>query len=522
MKKKVLALLLASTMMVASLTGCGKTTADPAASTSTGSTGTVETPAASDLTFDIKVWAPDKAVALTEKQIADFNATNTDGITLNATVEAISEADAATNMINDVESGADIFFFAQDQAARLVQAGALSKLGNKAQEIVSEANDAGVVAAATSGEEMYAYPLTSDNGFFMYYDKSVVKEENIKSLEAIVADCEAAGKTFCMETETSAWYIASFFFATGCDSTWVTGDDGSFISVNDTFNSDKGLIACQGMYHLVSSPIYVSSSKAAEFEAAIPAAVVVSGTWDVDTAKSILGDNMGVAELPYFEVDGQKYHMGSYNGCKLLGVKPQTDAAKSASIHKLAQYLTSEEGQMERFNELGWGPANKNAQASDAVQSDPTLSALFAQNQYSVPQGQIEGSWWDTAKVIGTDVKESKGDLEAMKAGLQKYDDALAAVFSKTAEEKEAWSVIGAVMGSNWDTDFNLEAQGDGIFKLANCELKAGDEFKVRQGASWTINYGADGALDGPNIAVEADGTYTIVFDANTGLITLE
>ncbi len=519
MKKKVLALALAATMMMASLAGCGKTADTPA--TSNGG-ATVQTPATGDLTFDIKVWAPDKAVALTEKQIADFNASNTDGIKLNATVEAISEADAATNMINDVESGADIYFFAQDQAARLVQAGALAKLGKGAQEIVSTANDAGVVAAAMSGEDMFAYPLTSDNGYFMYYDKSVVKEENIKSLEAIVADCEAAGKTFCMETETSAWYLASFFFATGCDSTWEMAEDGTPVSINDTFNSDKGLIACQGMYHLVSSPIYVSSSKAAEFEAAIPAAVVVTGTWDVDTASAILGDNMGVAELPYFEVDGQKYHMGSYNGCKLVGVKPQADAAKAASIHKLAQFLTSEEAQMERFNELGWGPANKADQASDAVQANETLAALFAQNEYSVPQGQIDGSWWDTAKVIGTDVKESNGDLEAMKAGLQKYDNAISSVFNKTAEEREAWSVIGSVMGTSWDTDFALEAQGDGIFKIADCELKAGDEFKVRQGASWTINYGADGALDGSNIVVEADGTYTIVFDANTGLITLE
>jgi arabinogalactan oligomer/maltooligosaccharide transport system substrate-binding protein len=126
--------------------------------------------------YDITVWVAENAVELTKKQIEDFNSTNTDGIKFNATVEAVSEADAATQMITDVEAGGDIYCFAQDQFARLVQAGALDALGKKASETVIANNDAGTVAAATSGEQLYAYPLTADNGYFMYYDKSVIPD----------------------------------------------------------------------------------------------------------------------------------------------------------------------------------------------------------------------------------------------------------------------------------------------------------------------------------------------------------
>jgi len=525
MKKRVLAAVLTAAMVVASLTGCGKTpagvTTPVTESTSTNTTSTDTTAPSTDASYeyDITLWVPEAAVALTEKQIADFNASNTDGIKLNPTIEAVSEADAATTMLNDVEAGADLFFFAQDQAARLIQAGALAKLGEKAQATVTEANDAGVVSAATAGNEMYAYPLTSDNGYFLFYDKSVVAEDHIDSMEAILADCEAAGKMFAMENETSAWYIAAWFFGTGCKSEWVTDDSGKFVSVADDFNSDKGLIAAKGMYKLLSSANYVSSSSADAFTAATPAGALVSGNWNTATIKEMLGDNFGVADLPSFEVDGKSYHMGSYNGCKLLGVKPQTDAAKAACLHKLAQYLTSEDAQMERFTELSWGPANLNAQNSDAVQADEALAALLQQNQYSVPQGQIHGSWWDIAKVIGTDVMESDGSDEGLKAALQKYYDTINSLFSMSDEELNAFTVIGAINGTSWDSDFAMTADGN-VWTSDAMDLNEGEEFKVRQGKSWDVNFG-DG---GDNFKVPATGKYVIQFTFNadgSGLIEL-
>ena len=466
-------------------------------------------------TYDITVWCADNIVDLTTKQIEDFNANNTDGIKFNATVEPVGEGDAATQMITDVEAGGDIFCFAQDQFARLVQAGALSKLGSQAGETVKAANDADAVAAVTLDGELYAYPLTSDNGYFMYYDKSVIPEEDLDSLEALIADCEAAEKYFAMETDTSAWYIASFFFATGCVSDWTTDVDGNW-SVNDTFNSPEGLIACKGMKKLVDSDFYLSSSDTAGFDSGC--AIVVSGTWGYDTAKNILGDNLGAADLPSFEVDGQSYHMGSFNGFKLMGVKPQTDATKAAALHKLAQYLTGEQGQLERFEAVGWGPSNLNALQSEEVQAAPHIQAVMAQKEFATPQGQIHGSWWDIAKVIGTDV-ENATDEAGLQAALDNYYAAISALFEMSEEELNAWSVIGSICGTNWDTDFPMTEAG-GSFVSEPLELHAGEELKCRQGASWDVNYGADGR-DGANVVVEADGTYQVLLDMTTETVSL-
>ena len=68
-----------------------------------------------------------------------------------------------------------------------------------------------------------------------------------------------------------------------------------------------------------------------------------------------------------------------------------------------------------------------------------------------------------------------------------------------------------------------MAIQNDGTtYKLEGVELKANEEFKVRQGHNWDNNYGAGGVAGGDNVKVEADGTYTIVFDSTTGMITLE
>ncbi len=528
MKKKLLAVVLAAVTAL-SLVACGANTDDNTTSTAssnstTSKSGETETAYA----YDITVWCPEAAVELTKKQINDFNANNGEGISLNATIEAVGEGDAATTMIQDVESGADLFFFPQDQLSRLLQANALMQLGDTAAEYVKTSFDAAGVSASSAGDAIYCYPLTSDNGYYLFYDKSVLSESDVATVEDLLAACEAAGRTFCMDIENS-WYIASFFFATGCVSEWETDDEGNFISVNDTFNSDKGLLACEGMYKILTSPAYINSAETSEFEAAVPAAAVVSGPWNNKNAAEILGENLAATKLPTFNAGGVAYQMGSYNGCKLLGVKPQTDAAKAACLNKLAQYLTSADVELERFNELEWGPANLEAQSSSAVAANIGLTALAEQAPYSKPQGNIHGSWWDIAKVIASDIKGGAGTKDEFQTALQNYADTCAALFNMTADEKEAFSVIGTVEGSNWDTDFPMTRtaeSGAATYFSEALQLKAGDEFKVRQGGAWDVNFGVDGTIDSANIVVDEDGLYYVKLvvndDLTEGIVTLE
>ena len=529
MKKylKVLwAVLLAAALLLVSACGGKNNPTTSTADSGTKSNDTTQSSGGGELagTYDIKVWVAEAAVDLTKKQIDAYNASNTDGIKINATIQPVGEGEAATSMVTDVEAGGDIFCFAQDQAARLIKAGALAKLGKSAQQIVTETNDAAALAAITAGDELWAYPLTADNGYFMYYDKSVITDEShLSSLEDLIADCEKAGKLFSFELEGSAWYTASFFFGTGCVSEWITDENGDIVDARDTFNSPEGLIALKGMKKLLDSKCYNNASGAPDaFSAAIPSAIVVSGTWDYAKSKEILGDNLGVTELPSFTVDGKTYHIGSFNGFKLMGVKPQSDPVKQAVLHRLAQYLTSEECQMERFNTLAWGPTNLNAQKNEEVQKSPQLLALFAQNKYSVTQGQISGAWWDIGKAIAKNAKDAT-DEAGLQAALDTYTEAINGIFTIPTDEKEAFTVIGQVNGTGWDTDFEMTQKPDGTWWSNEAlTFDEGAEFKVRQGKAWDVSYGTDPSdpSGSPNFVVEEAGTYFVKFvnDGETGI----
>ena len=449
-------------------------------------------------TFNIKVWTSEKVNDETGLSVADhfkeqikkFNDSQ-DKYTFNATVEGVGEGEAASQMLLDVPTGADLFCFAQDQTARLVQAGALSEPGKAATKEVQESHEAGAVSAATVAGKVRAYPLTGDNGYYMYYDKSVITDSVDKTdLAALVKACKDAGKNFSMELEGSGWYTASFFFATGCHTNWTVGNSGFFTSVDDTFNSPAGVKAMKGMQILTQSGVYVNSSKAADLASATGSAVVVSGTWDASTAKSILGENLGVAELPSFKVGEETFHMGSFSGYKLLGVKPQTDANKAAGLSLLARYLTNEQSQLERFEEFGWGPSNKGAQENEKVQADPILTALREQNEYATVQGQIHGSWWAIAQTLAAAGREATSD-EDINAALLAYETEVKKLVSKTEEELTTWSVIGSIGNTSWDADLEMEKQGDNVWITKDAyAMDDKTEWVFRMGADWNYKVG--------------------------------
>ena len=349
---------------------------------------------------EIKIWVAEAVVQFTKDQVEAFKAANPEYAGMTVTVEPVGEGDAASNLLTDVEAGADIFGFAQDQLGRLVAAGALEVVLDENAVIVEETNDAGSVAAVKMGDVMYAYPMTSDNGYFLYYDKSVVTDPT--NLEQVLADCEAAGKNFYMEIN-SGWYQTAFFFGAGCTLTYSTDDLGNIVAMDCNYASENGVKALKAMINLAKSPAFVNGSSAAN---ATNLGAIVDGTWDAATVQTILGENYAAVKLP--TVDG--FQMGGFGGFKMLGVKPQTDEAKLAACDALALWLTSGEAQAARYDAVGWGPSNLAAQQSEAVQSDVALSALASQLAYCIGQGQYPGEYWTLATALGDSVMADEYD----------------------------------------------------------------------------------------------------------------
>lgn len=422
MKKRVLALVMSTAMIASVLTACGGKNDTPAQDTNSNTTNN-DAPAADSAnndapaadtadnndaaadtsnvdygTGEITIWVAENVQTFTQNQIKAFQEANPQYAGYTVTVEPVGEGEAATNMITDVEGGADIYGFAQDQLARLVSSGAIMPVTGDYATWVAEQNDAGAAAAAVVGGTTYAFPITSDNGYFMYYDKSVVTDPT--SLDQIVKDCEAAGKGFYMEIN-SGWYQPAFFFGAGCTLTYDADDAGNFTACNTDYASDKGLAALKAIINLHKSPAFVNGFAANN---ATNFAAIVDGTWDAEAIKGVLGDNYACAKLPKFTVDGTDYQLGGFGGFKLLGVKPQTDANKMQVCMAMAQFLSSEETQLARYKEVSWGPSNVAAQQSSDVQADEALSALAEQLAETIPQGQYPNDYWTLATALGDSV----------------------------------------------------------------------------------------------------------------------
>lgn len=372
--------------------------------------------------YSIKIWCDTTIVDLTKTQVNDFITLNQGKYDINLTVVAQSEGDAASTMLKDPEIGADIFCFAQDQLSSLKIAGAIGSLEPRFVREAKKTNSAGACQAATINGEMYGFPMTSDNGYYMYYDKRVVPESDITDMTKIIADCKKANKTINYCVFSNGFYSASYFMATGCYSHWDIDDaTGKFIGYDDTYKA-KGLPAMKALQELKKSGLVVNND--ATNKLGSTAGVAISGIWNYTPALKALGDNLGCAPLPSFTVDGQSYHISSFSGYKLIGVKPSLDTNKVSVCMKIAQYLTSEKSQLERFNTVGWGPSNVNAAQNEAVQAQPGLKALFEQEKYAQPQVVCPGDWWSAVSKLASDVKPGSTEADFLFA-LNDYDNGL-------------------------------------------------------------------------------------------------
>ena len=362
-----------------------------------------------------------------------------------------SESDAADKVLNDVTSGPDVFSFASDQINKLYAGGALARVGGAIEENVKNINTASSIDAATitiNGEDqLFAYPCTEDNTLFLYYDKSVIGEDDIDTLDDLLDAAQAAGRTVHFKLNDDGWYLSSFFFAVDELGYNVTYDDKMVeTAVDINYNNEKGLAVMRALANYINHPALVIQTDDSKLiagltpnaEGKVEVAAGVSGTWNAASIEGLLGDNMGVAKLPTVKIGGEDKQLTTYMGCKLVGVNGFSQ--NKAEAHKLAQWLTNEQNQLIRFQTRGFGPSNKVVAASEAVQSDPVISAVVEQAQYSRAQKSVPSQYWTPMGALVTpfiDMKENNTLADITDETLQEYLDALVAQIAKTAETAE-------------------------------------------------------------------------------------
>ena len=220
MKKKAISLLLVAAMTATMTAGCGdkqeaadNTTAgnDAAPSTEAAASDDAATEEEEEAwSGTLTVWSPqeDQDTGWLQKECDAFNAAHPNwDVTFEYGVCA--EGDAKATVTTDVEGSADVYMLANDNIPDLVAANALAELGGSYLDYVTSTNSDSITASVTYNDAVVAFPFTS-NTWFMYYDKSVFSDEDIKSFDTMLEKGKVAFPL------SDSWYIQAFYVGNGC------------------------------------------------------------------------------------------------------------------------------------------------------------------------------------------------------------------------------------------------------------------------------------------------------------------
>ena len=342
-------------------------------------------------TVALTVWGAEEDEALLQEIFSSFQSQYAGQASFQITYQPQSESNCKDVLLGDLENGADVFAFADDQVAALAAAGALDPI--PASDAVRSANLSAAVEAASVDNTLYAYPLTADNGYFLYYNRAYFSEEDVQSLDRILEVAALAGRHVTMDW-SSAWYVYSFFGNTGLEV--GLNEDGltNYCTWNSTEGDIRGVDVAQAMLSVASSPAFASMTDT-EFLAGVQNGSViagVSGVWNAVAIEEAWGADMGAAKLPTYTCAGRQIQMASFSGCKLIGVNAYSSYPDWAA--RLAEWIASESNQRLRFERRGQGPANASAANSPEVQAAPAIAALLEQSEFSQLQ-RVGGKFWD-------------------------------------------------------------------------------------------------------------------------------
>ena len=426
MRKKINAIFITA-VLAASLSGCAGsdreskiTDADTELRYSAENTD--ETALLSDNgDVELTVWGAEEDEALLTRIIEDFQTEYKGQANFHITYAAQSESNCKDALMGDLEAGADVFAFADDQLNTLVAAGALEPVEN-ADRIKSE-NLPGAVEAASVGSTLYAYPLTADNGYFLYYSKQFFNQEDIKTFDRMLQIAEENGKKITMDW-SSAWYVYSFFANTGLEVGLNSDGITNFCTWNQTEGDIKGEDVANAMLAIAQSPAFLNTVEEGFLEGVQDGSVIagVSGVWNAVAMEEAWGADYGAAKLPTYTCADKQIQMASFSGYKLIGVNAYSEHHTWAV--RLAEWISNEKNQQLRFEMRGQGPANTKAAESADVQDSPAITALLEQSEFSCLQ-RIGGNFWDPVSAFALNMAagnpEEKGlqeQLDSMVEGI--------------------------------------------------------------------------------------------------------
>lgn len=410
MKRRVISMMLAI-CMAAGMIGCGSTTEEnakqPASAEQIEQTENAEeasaetaqeiTPEAVKLT----VWSPsedqDPEYGQWLNTMCDqFNELHPEwDITFEYGI--CTESEAKKLVPQDIDAAADVFIYGSTGIENLCQANCLAEWGGSYQETVQNNYPESLVNCLIYDGGLYGIPITTDT-YFMYYDKSVFTEDDVKSLDTMLEKGKVAFPL------ANGYYLAAFYLGNGCT---FFGTEGEDREAGIDLGGDKAVAVTNCLVDLVANDNFLVSEpdEAIAMMREGNCSAYICGTWQAAQTEEVLGENYGVAILPSVKIDGADTQIRPFTSAKAVGVKSTTEYPEVAM--NLAMYLAGYDAQKAHYEMRGYVPCENTLVAevqddvickvdSETVGKIAVSRACFTEMSY----------YWTPAESMGTELRD--------------------------------------------------------------------------------------------------------------------
>lgn len=375
---------------------------------------------------DIIVWATAAEEAVVNAVLEEHNASAAAEDKITVKYVAVAEGDTGTEVAKDpsAKSAPELFLVADDHIYNLQSKNIIVDLTSAYGKKIKDNNTEVSVTGASYGSKVYGFPVTNDNGYFLWYNKDKVSDTQAETFEGILGAAKTAGGKVLLDI-ANGWYAPTFFFSPdicGTDSLKFKENADGDVVYDVTWDSDKAVKAFNRVNELISTKKGSEGQYKDNFttggndeivagfkDGSIVAAV--SGTWMLEDLKTALGSEskLGAAKLPTIKVDGKDCQMGTFTGSKVYCVNASKTgdkaADKRAKAAKLADLLTQKKSQLIRFEKRATVPCNKEALQDKSYTDHVNIAGKALQAQCeaaaAIQSTSAEGRYWDVGKAIG-------------------------------------------------------------------------------------------------------------------------
>lgn len=388
---KILASGLSTLLGITMLAGCSSGAPETGGTNSGGSgSGSAPTP------ITITVWTPSEDQSADngnwlDKELTAFKEAHPEwDLTINTGVSP--EGDTLKNIQTDPEAAADVFMYANDQIPSMLSINALARLGGATLEQVQKQSSSTTLNTVSYNGGVYGVPFTG-NTWFMYYDKRVFSEDDVKNLDTML---EKGKVGFPL---SNSWYIASFYVANGCT---LFGEDGGDADAGFDFGGDKAVAVTNYLVDLAANPNFVDSNGLSPSTLADGTInCLFSGTWDYTAVVDAIGEeNVGICAAPTYTLDGKELQLKAFAGSKAIGVNANSKNPEVAVA--LAAFLGSTQAQQDHYDLRNIIPTDEGLTVDDALAKAQMDAMSFA--SIVQPLQADMGQYWTPAETMGKEI----------------------------------------------------------------------------------------------------------------------